>query len=212
MKIKNIILFLLASFLLCSTSQALPVLQVDISDGVYDTATETVVATASSFSVYALLDDKKGDYLSEDFYLVVSLVPTATDPSGIGTFSFSGGTLVNEAYGTPSELSSHGIFDTYYWEYMFNFDSGNTALSYNVQDNPGGLVTTGSGSFYYAEFLVDVSGLDPDVVLHFDLYGADKFAPYSHDGESAVTPVPPSVLLLGTGLVGLVGFRRRQRA
>lgn len=211
MKIKNIMLLIVSSFFLCATAQALPALQVDISDGAYDTSTETIVATGSSFSVYALLEDKKGDYLSEDFFLVVSLVPAVTDASGIGSFSFSGGTLVNQAYGTPSGLSSHGIFDTYYWEYKFNFNPSNKAVSYNAQDDPGGLVTGGSDPFYFAEFIVDVSGLDPSVMLHFDLYGGGKFAPYSHDGQSTATPVPPSILLLGTGLVGLVGFRKRRK-
>ena len=31
-------------------------------------------------------------------------------------------------------------------------------------------------------------------------------------GEQAVVPVPPSMLLLGSGLLGLVGWRRTGRA
>ena len=71
---------------------------------------------------------------------------------------------------------------------------------------------------YYAALTIDTSLLDTDYVIHFDLYntklkrGGDidvtQFAPFSHDAQSAAVPEPSTVLLLGSGLVGLWASRR----
>lgn len=226
MKIKNIILLMVSSFFLCATAQAIPVLQVDIAGGTYDSATETIVATGNPFTVYALLNTNQGQYGSGDkqvnaddtFYMSVALVPkTGPAPASLGSFVFNGVTVNATAgmtYGTPPQLpgeGGHDMFATYYVLFPFTFNLTANAPLYDTQINPGGINTSLNGDLLYREFVVDVTGLDPSVVVHFDLFAENGIkAPYSHDGQSNV-PVPPSILLLGTGLVGLVGFRKRRK-
>jgi hypothetical protein len=75
---------------------------------------------------------------------------------------------------------------------------------------------------YYKVFDVDVSGLKPGYLIHFDLYntkvveGGDidvsEFAPFSHDAESrSRVPEPSTLLLLGGGLLSLAVFGKRTR-
>ena len=131
-------------------------------------------------------------------------------------------------YGTPpldetiKDIGGHGIFDTYYKEIAFKFDLNNTCIAYNTQDAPGG-IDDGTG-FFYNDFVIDVSNLNPNYVLHFDLYD-DKVknngditlgnvAPFSHDAESAPAsvPEPTTTALLGISLL-LLGFlpKRKKR-
>ena len=46
----------------------------------------------------------------------------------------------------------------------------------------------------------------------FELIASEEMkTSISSEGKSTKTPVPPAIYLLGTGLVGLAGFRGRQR-
>jgi len=160
---------------------------------------------------------------------------------GGGSFTFAGTTIdvtKDMVYGVPpletnlsydhGDLAKHGIFLTYFAEFSFQFNASNRATVYNTQDTPGaGPTPNPFGGMYFQAFSVDTTGLAPGYAIHFDLYNEelhrlcgggtdidiDKFAPFSHDAQSPPTRVPESgaLLLFGTGLIGLVGYRRVRR-
>lgn len=226
-------------------SLALPALQLDVSKGVYVGGDEeTIFATSSQFTLYALVDPKQL-HPEGKFYISMALRPMTTTPSpGLGSFSFNGDSIFvtgDMVYGVPpvetvlagwdsGDLSKHGIFETYYYEYGFNFvlDGVHKAVPYNTEDYPGGPSSWSSGDYlYFMAFEVDTSGLPYPYTIHFDLYDTfivqckqggncvpdidvKHFAPFSHDANSAPVPEPATLLLLGSGLAG-VGFLARGR-
>ena len=133
------------------------------------------------------------------------------------------------------DLPSHGIYDTYFKEFAFTFptitqaEENNFALvsyDYNVQTDTGigpqDAQVGGSSPtrMAYKEFFFNVVDLSSDVELHFDLYALNNttgellgFAPWSHDAQSDgrnVIPEPSSLILFGSGLLGLARYWRRR--
>jgi len=225
--------------LINGTAFAVPALQLDILGGAYDWSTETIVAQSDPFTLYAYLKPTLGAPLSDIYYISAALVPK-TGPAPLtngGSFVFNGTTVdvtQDMVYGIPpleanlsaskdpGDLAKHGIFLTYFQEFSFTFNPGNLATLYNTQEQPGiGPTDNPSGSMYYMPFLVDTTGLAPGFAIHFDLYNEyarrggdidiDKFAPFSHDAQSGnPVPEPGTMVLLGTGLVGLAGWGRKK--
>jgi hypothetical protein len=216
-------------FLVCGAAPALalPTLQLDIENGIWVESDETVYATTNPFTLYALLDEP--DLIGNKFTIVAAITPDIGNTGGdYGSFVFAGtayDVTDDMIYGTPpvlasgKDLQTHGIYDAWYREFAFTFDPNKTAADYNSQDNPGGLVAAAADSgkiLYYQNFLVDTSGLAPDLSIHFDLFafvdGKLIKTPFSHDAQSAPVPEPASMLLLGVGLIGLASISRKKLA
>jgi hypothetical protein len=236
MKKKMCISALLGIFALSATNvMAIPLLQLDIFGGSYNSSTETVVSNGDVFTLYAYLDSKNNPSLN-GYFLSAALTPQVGSAGGmLGSFKVDGNVInatSDMIYGTPPidvaennlDLASHDIFDTYYREFAFNFDSNNTAAAANSEDNPGDGPQAGTGMYYQA-FSIDTSSLADGYEIHFDLYNittnkkgkltVDKFAPFSHDAESlgggTPVPEPSTILLFGAGLAGLAGVSRKRR-
>ena len=216
-----------AGLFVAARLSALPTLQLDIVGGVYDPATQTTVATSPQFTLRALLSTTSFDPAAT-YYISAAITPNPgySDPDPafgsvkIGSTTYQPSDFL---YGKPpadvadtpgsANLASHGIYPTYYLELAFNFDAAQKVAAYNVQDD-----SSAPGWLYNTDFDIDVSGLTPGFVLHFDLYneaikrgvlGVGDFAPFSHDAESAHVPDSGiTIALLGLGLLGL-GFASR---
>jgi hypothetical protein len=238
--ISRILLFF--GCLLGSTVPALsyPTLQLDILGGNYDPITQTIMAPSNSFTLYAYLIPDRSNSPGDTYYLSAALVPrTGPDQVELGSFNFNGtdiratGEMV---YGVPpletitslqgwdsGDLAKHGIFNTFFSEFEFQFSNNNGVTQYNTQTRAinGGAIPTGGTGMYFAAFNVDTTNLASGYSIHFDLYNTKlkgnldtdvtQFAPFSHDAQSSSTsvPEPATLLLFGSGLLGLGLIRRR---
>jgi len=239
---------LVTGMLGASSALAIPTLQLDINGGTYVGGTEeSTVTTGSTFDLWALglttVDGKNSAVdPSLDYYLSIALLPKTSysgegsDPANLGAVLVNGNSLFDSfsspQFGTPpiesveksdANLAPHGVFETYYYQLAFNFDTDSTTAAYNVQDGS----TQDGKSLYKKIFSIDASELADGYGIHFDLFTFEsddgitigKFAPFSHDAAYCVdgdcgpvkVPEPSTLALFSIGLMGLVAIRRRAR-
>ena len=239
----------LALTTVCSAANAVPSLQLGILGGTYDPVTQTIISSGPTFTLYAFAatsgNISAADILGDTYYIAAALVPQTAPPGGnFGSFTFDGTSTAVTAdmtYGVPpletvmgltgfdnGDLSQHGIYETYYREFSFQFAAADLASfcvgGNNTQTCPAlNNLIFGSG-LYYAAFTVDVSGLTPGTAIHFDLYNSsiitcrnnpncvagdidvDDFAPFSHDAQSSSSRITSSATPAGASSSSLVAL------
>ncbi len=227
------LLALAASFLGARSAWAIPTLQLDIVGGIYNTTTETTVATGPIFTLRALLNTTSPNF-SRVYSISAAIEPQLAQlpVPNFGNFTVDGvlfSATNNTQWGRPpvdvldtssGNLPMHGMFPTYYGEIDFTFDSAHTVASYNTADH-----TSSPGTLYYHDFVINATGLLNPYDVHFDLYDEavkkgvatmDDFAPFSHDAESGhYNQVPDSsatMVLVGLGLGALIYGRHLSRS
>ncbi len=217
-------LFLIVALVaFASTALAVPALQLDISNGIYDMETETVYSTTPIYELYALIDDTFA--FDQVFYLSAAI----DEPREFGSFKIGSNTIsfTDMEFGIPVGLPPHGVYPASYIAFDFTFANTSPSIvppfpvvEYNVADDPGGIDTDLGGATKFltaVAFDIDITELAPGRTVFFDLYTYDSFgritkAPFSHNAGSSTVPVPePStLLLLGAGIVGLAAYRRKK--
>jgi PEP-CTERM motif len=247
------VLFGVALLGISSLSSAIPTLQLGIAGGTYDAATQTIVASSSSFSLYAYLIADRTNPITDLYSVSMAVTPQINSPANLGSFSVNGSPInvtAGMVYGIPPldatiettnggdshDLQSHSIFPTYFTEKTFSFSAANQSSAFNTADHPSWGPQAGSG-MYFQKFDIDVTNLDPNYAIHFDLYNTElltckksatscvpgnlditQFAPFSHDAQSGngdgggggnEVPEPTPLMLLGVGLLG-IGVARRK--
>jgi hypothetical protein len=178
----------------CGGVLAIPTLQLDIEGGVYDPVTETTIAGADVFDLYALLSPDADSTLEGLYRFSAALTPqTAQTVPGPDLGSILVGGVSYDVtgdmeWGTPplplllgtteegKDLPPHSIFPTYYLEFEVDFTRATTLTlsSYNVQDDIGDPADfpfdLSNPVMYGLSFAVDVSGLAEGYDVQFDLY------------------------------------------
>jgi len=232
---------------LSTSAIAVPTLQLGSSGSGwnYDSTDQTWVTTDENFTLaaYANATDGGGSYAWEDLgtsqtaYLVVAAAPKTDKFDGDVfdvTVNNDGGalSLLTSGWGNPpledqDSLSPHGIYNTYFEIYAFNFDG----LSQTIYDTQPG--TTGSGNGFEEIFDISINSMASTISgIHMDLFTTSgngsydpliqeldrflvqSFAPLSsHDAEATPTsevPVPATFLLFGLGLLGIAASKYRK--
>jgi len=131
-----------------------------------------------------------------------SFVPIALAPSGpaslYGTYTFSGGDLVNFALESTSTNTVYTIADPSNYA---------TQIYYNPID-PSHSVNPVVTTPYYNTLLLEWNLLGGDFDPNIDPMLTLTQAINPYDGMAPVVPLPASALLFGSGLFSLAGWRR----
>jgi hypothetical protein len=225
---KKILLALTIGLMIAPVADAVPDIQLFIDGATYDWNTQTWVATATSVDLYVI----NANDVKDDIIVSMALAGYGEFDTPDVTVDFDGTVYNTWEWGFApidnallpwqgsDDVPRHGIFPTWFAEAHTGF-YGTTDFVGDVQpdenndywDPSDGVPGSQPGEFKV--FSVDVSG--SFAAVHFDAYTVDgdgnlvKFAPFSHD--ASIVPEPGTILLMGSGLLGLglSAIRRRKR-
>ena len=130
-------------------------------------------------------------------------VSAFTTDGTLGAQSFnvvSGGAVSGSLPGNVVFSNTNGIND-----YNHSIQLGNL-LSFLITFNPSTTSSTFGSSTFSLGLFSDEGGTSPL------LGGTQIKVSLMNDGSVTATPIPTAAWLLGTGLIGLVGIRRRMTA
>jgi len=207
-------------------ANAIPALQLDATGGVYNNTVESTSLSSDVIDLWAVL--KSAPVPSGTYWVDVAITPQTTSAHNFGSFMFNGNTInvtSGMTLGNPG-LAPHGIYNTYYKEFSFTFNSTHRITPYDASLDAGHPAShvSSSGSGFYNEFSINLSGLSENVEVWFDFYhknasgAVDANAVFSHDvftvapGGTTTVPEPTGFVLTGIGLLILFGVIRRRRA
>jgi len=224
-------LFLTTALILtaCSSSWAIPMLQLYSPDASYNFTTESWETVSGEFELWVVVQADHPQGQLTGINLVAALPKRlGQDPASgqiditsinsVGGFDLAVPWVAtfdesNDLYGHPpieDPLPPHDqIYPTNYWEVAIPSSAPPYVELTDYQ--PGGFQTTNTlGNVY--KFNVTTSY---DFVT-FDAYGwlddKRKFAPFSHDLHTGVVPEPATLLLFGLGLAGAGVVRRFKKS
>jgi hypothetical protein len=230
---------LFLSGLTATSAWAIPALQIYIDGATYDDVTESwIIQTNGSFDLWvigdigavgSISDVKLAAAVSSSETGTIGLAQTTTNvvsdpstpiaPTPTGNFPSADGAI--PVRGDGSLLPAHGIYGP--GSSFFEWELGDMTLT----DSPvGDFIDTFPTSFpSTGQLNVYTVSLTGFTQVHFDTYdhiydgsthGEYKFAPFSHDGDADAggvpAPEPSTMLLLGTGIIGMACYGWRRQA
>lgn len=165
---------------------AIPTLQLGIAGGTYNLSTQTIIASSNSFSLYAFLIPDRKNPVNDLYTISMAVSPQVDIPMNLGSFTVDGNvidvtsgmnygippadaTIETTPGGSSKDLQTHGVFPTYFTERSFSFSLADISGKFNTADHPSYGPQSGAG-MYFKKFDIDVSNLDPNYSIHFDLY------------------------------------------
>lgn len=169
-----------------------------------------LAATFCLFSASAFAD---GGVYSVDS---VSITPPA------GGVVWDGTNPANLEIGTTYDVDMHLVYtsegsdDDWYNTLMATLAFNGTGISFSDEDNAGDILSGSEYDFFFnipvTEAMADVSTVTASFAGGYDGWNDLNFTFNLPVNVSAPVPEPSTLLLLGAGIVGLVGYNRRKKA